>query len=189
MAKATGKVARKSTASQPGRCKLQLKRANKDGWRPKGCWMDRGCLKGTGRRLWPVKFQSDTIGMVTLIEGMTRLSQRLLVLRANQTVLSFRLQSLHAAWNWSYSSKWPKPSPEPPPPAEDKTCWVGESQVVRQSTENKRMVVMHTQVCVFAFDKSSYRLSHFPYRWRLLLQEDDFRLVFRAPLEQWQQTH
>lgn len=87
MAKATGKVARKSTASQPGRCKLQLKWAKNDSWRPKGSWMDRGCLKGTEQRLGPVKFQSDTIGMVTQIESMTRLSQRLLVLCANQTAL------------------------------------------------------------------------------------------------------
>lgn len=130
-----------------------------------------------------MKFQSDTIGMVTQMEGMTRLSQRLLILRANQTVLSFLLQSPHAVWNLSYSSKWPKPSPETPPPAKDKVCWVGESQVVRQSTENKKMVVMHTQVCVFAFDKSLYRLSHFPCRRRLLLQKDDFRLAFRASLE------
>ena len=88
-----------------------FKWARRDGGRPTAGWMDRGCLKGIEQRQWLVKFQRDVIGMVTQMKPEARLSQRLLILRANQAVLSFTLQSSYVTRNLNYSSKGPKPSP------------------------------------------------------------------------------
>lgn len=125
MIKATGKGSKKinwlATKQMP--IWVRFKCARRDGGRPTAGWMDRGCLKGIEQRQWPVKFQRDVIGMVTRIKREVGLSQRLLILRANQAVLSFILQSSYVTWNLSSSSKEHKPSPSIPSPAKNEAHW------------------------------------------------------------------
>lgn len=71
-----------------------FKCARKDGRKPAAWWMDRGCIKGTQQRRWPVKFQRGMIGMVTQMEEVAKFSQKLLIFCANQTFI-YSSQSLH----------------------------------------------------------------------------------------------
>lgn len=85
--------------------------AGKDGRRPIAWWMDgvlsRAYSKDYG--LWNSK--ETWLAQWHRWRGVARLSERLLTLCANQTLLSFIVQNLCVGWKLSYSPKWPKPSP------------------------------------------------------------------------------